>query len=164
VATGVGELARKRILKAEDLKSDAVRLREADIADIAAIPTHEIVPGKRPAAGLRPPLRRDRLIERPKGGKRLFYTLLPGSQVLLRTQAGSADRKDMLPRRAEIHRIANVVPSPNDPCLGLTRAAILDLPGDAVAEAVLGRVAHGYAEDLDGKTPTPDIPPLGWQA
>ena len=55
VATGVEELARKRILKAEDLKSDAVRLREADIADIAAIPTHEIVPGKRPAAGLRPP-------------------------------------------------------------------------------------------------------------
>jgi len=164
VATGVEELARKQILKAEDLESDAMRPREADIAGIAAIPTREIAPGKGPAAGLRALLRRDRLIERPKGGKRPLYTLLPGSQVLLRTQAGSADRKDTLRRRTEIHRMANVVPSPDDPRLGLTRAAVLDLPGYAVAEAVLGRVAHGYAEDLDGKTPTPDIRPLGGQA
>jgi len=135
-----------------------MRPREADITGITAIPTREIVPGKGLAAGLRALLRRDRLIERPKGGKRPLYMLLPGSQVLLRTQAGSANQKDTLQRRTEM---ANVVPSPDDPSLGLTRTTVLDLLGYAVIEAVLGRVAYGYAEDLDGKKPTSDICPLG---
>jgi hypothetical protein len=139
VETGNEELARKQTLKAVGLEIDAMRPRETDIiTGTTAIPTREIVPGKGPAAGLRALLRRDRLIERPKGGKRPLYTLLPGSQVLLRIQAGSANQKDTLRRRTEIHRMANVVPSPDDSRLGLTRTIVLDLLGYAVVEAVLG--------------------------
>lgn len=62
--------------------------------------------------------------------------------------------------QAEIHQMAHVVLSGGDLRFGRSHIAVLDFPGDAVAEPLLGRVAHGYAEDLDGKTLFPDIRPL----